>query len=113
MQSQILSIQEKLPTLSNSLEFHKHLFAAQFLYPEMLAIPDNRIGMLFDGYSESLIFVEGMGQRNLLPTAIFKVRLLCLWKVTHLQAPFTVKIILLALCRITVYREKDHQQKGK
>ena len=58
-------------------------------------------------------FVEGMGQRNLLPTAIFKVRLLCLWKVTHLQAPFTVKIILLALCRITVYREKDYQQKGK
>lgn len=97
VQTEAVAVDVEVGSLAHAFELDKDLLPPRTgRQAEVLAIPHDGVGQLLDAEAESLVFVEGTGQGDLLPTLVVKPDFSGLRIVAHMEQPFGIEIILTA-----------------
>ena len=72
-ESQVVTVQIEVGPLTHALELDKELTAFGLVDIEGLTIPADGVGQVDDVFLESLVAVEGIGQRDALPLGVIVV----------------------------------------
>jgi hypothetical protein len=94
----MVTIQVEVGTLTHALKLNKELANGHISLRDLklFPVPTDGICQVNDIFSESLIAIEGKGQRHLLPISVIIVLMGSLSDVTNMQSPLTIEIQLLA-----------------
>ena len=108
-EAHLLSVHPDIGTLTGTFELSKHFsFGICLRQREVFAIPTDGIRQIHNIFPKSLIAVEGVRQRYLLPQAVVITWFGSLSEIAYCQSPATVEIEFLSLCSIHTHNE--HQQ---
>ena len=104
-----MAVDIEIGTLTDTLELHKHLSLQHIVCGnELLPVPADGVGKVDDILAESLVAVEGIGQRHPQPLTVVVPGVGSLGEIAHAEAPLAVEIELLSLDGLS--RQANHCQ---
>ena len=112
----MMTVDIEIGSLTDALELHEDLSLQHVACGnELLAVPADGVGQVDDILAESLVAVEGIGQRHPQPLTVVVAGVGGLGEIAHAEAPLAVEIELLSLdglSRQANHCQQHHKQHG-
>ena len=107
--AQVMTVDIEIGSLTYTLELHEDLSLQHIACGnELLPVPADGVGQVDDILAESLVAVEGIGQRHPQPLTVVVAGVGGIGEIAHAEAPLAVEIELLSLDGLS--RQANHCQ---
>ena len=93
----MMAVEIEVGAEAHTLKLNEVLHAGNLVNGEMFPIPYYSVGKVVAGNLECLAIVPCPWQCHIQPSTVIKRRLLCVFSITDIQQPATIKIQLLPL----------------